>query len=150
MIYFTCIIFWYKIKEYFLDLFTLTPSPLYIEWVTSILGITATSTCNLPAFHTIRPLYLMLSREWFLVLIQTQELKLRKNFVQFKYSLCVSKKTILDEYCSYVELFTTRLIKLVSKRPVTPWPMHSVAGNVLFYNSWERVSDLKITELNIS
>ena len=27
--------------------------------------------------------------------------------------------------------------------------MHSVAGNVLFYNSWERVSDLKITEMNI-
>lgn len=92
----------------------------------------------------------ILSREWFLVLIRTQELKLRKNFVQFKYSLCVSKKTILDGYCSYVELFTTRLIKLVSKWPVTPWSMHSVAGNVLFYNSWERVSDFKITELNIS
>ena len=28
--------------------------------------------------------------------------------------------------------------------------MHSVAANVLFYNSWERVSGLKITELNIS
>ena len=105
-------------KEHFLDLFTLIPSPLYIEWITSIFGITATSTCNLSAFHTIRPLYLYLtlSREWFLVLIQTQELKLRKNFVQFKYSLCVSKKTILDQYCSYVEQFTTRLIKLVSKR----------------------------------
>ena len=28
--------------------------------------------------------------------------------------------------------------------------MHSVAANVLFYNSWERVSGLKITQLNIS
>ena len=110
------IIFRSKIKEYFLDVFTLTPSPLYIEWVTSIFGITATSTCNLPAFHTIRPLYLTLAEERFVVLIRTQAVKLHKNFVHFRHSLCVSKKTILDGYCSYVEQFTTRLIKLVSKR----------------------------------
>ena len=90
-------------KEYFLDMFTLTPSLLYIEWATSIFGIIATSTRNPSAFHTIRPLYLTLSRERFVVSIRTQAVKLHKNFVHFRYCLCVSKKNILETIDNSIE-----------------------------------------------
>ena len=78
---------------------------------------------------------------WFKVIliqvisIQTQAVKLHKNFVHFKYSLQVNKKSILGEYLHSLSqvcgtIYTSWMNKLVSKRLVSKQLCIEMTGNL--------------------
>ena len=73
------------------------------------------------------------------VSVQTQAVKSHKNFVLFKYNFRVNTKHILDKYSSSFKprtwncMFTPRLNKLVSKRPVTVVCIYSVEIHVFVH-----------------